>query len=143
MAPLFVPGPVDVDPEVLNAQTKAVLPHRSKEYEKIFHRAEGKMRPLFGTKYRVFITASSGSGLQEAAVRNLANQRVLACVNGAFSQRWFNVALSNGKNVDRVDAEWGQPITVEMVAEQLKKEDYEILTIVHNETSVGLENPVK
>lgn len=143
MAPMFVPGPVDVDPEVLDAQTKAVLPHRSKEYEKIFHRAEGKMRPLFGTKHRVFITASSGSGLQEAAVRNLANQRVLACVNGAFSQRWFNVALSNGKNVDRVDAEWGQPITVEMVAEQLKKGDYEILTIVHNETSVGLENPVE
>ena len=36
MAPMFVPGPVDVDPEVLAAQTQAMLPHRSKEFEAIF-----------------------------------------------------------------------------------------------------------
>lgn len=142
MAPMFVPGPVDVDPEVLQAQTKALLPHRSKEYEEIFHRAEGKLRPLFGTRHRAFITASSGTGLQEAAVRNLANERVLSCVNGAFSQRWHNVALTNGKQADAVETEWGQPISVEAVADQLKQKEYEILTIVHNETSVGLENPV-
>ena len=64
MAPLFVPGPVDVDHEVLAAQTQAMLPHRSAEFEEIFHRAEGKVRQLFFTESRVFITASSGTGLQ-------------------------------------------------------------------------------
>ncbi len=142
MAPMFVPGPVDVDPEVLETQTKALLPHRSKEYEEIFHRAEGKLRPLFGTEYRVFITASSGTGLQETAVRNLAAESVLSCVNGAFSQRWYDVAVANGKQVDRIDIDWGQPIRAEQVAAKLKEKDYEILTIVHNETSVGLQNPV-
>jgi aspartate aminotransferase-like enzyme len=142
MAPLFVPGPVDVDPEVLAAQTQAMLPHRSAEFEEIFHRAEGKARKLFFTQNRVFITASSGTGLQEAAVRNFANARLLSCANGAFGNRWYDVAISNGKQADKLDVEWGTPVTPELVAEALKGKDYEILTVVHNETSTGLENPV-
>jgi aspartate aminotransferase-like enzyme len=142
MAPLFVPGPVDVDPEVLDAQTQPMLPHRSAEFEEIFHRAEGKARKIFYTDHRVFITASSGTGLQEAAVRNFANARVLSCANGAFGNRWYDVAISNGKQADKLDVEWGTPITPELVAEAINNKDYEILTVVHNETSTGLENPV-
>jgi aspartate aminotransferase-like enzyme len=142
MAPLFVPGPVDVDPEVLAAQTQAMLPHRSAEFEEIFHRAEGKARRLFLTENRILITASSGTGLQEAAVRNFAQKRVLNCINGAFGSRWHDVSLSNGKQADKLETPWDQPITAELVRAALKKQDYEILTVVHNETSTGLENPI-
>ncbi len=143
MSPMFVPGPVDVAEDVLQAQTHPMIPHRSAEFETVFHRSEQKARQLFFTKYRVFITASSGTGLQEAAVRNLAKEKVLACVNGAFGKRWAEVAETNGKTVTRLEIEWGQPITPEAVAEALKKDHYEIITVVHNETSVGLENPIK
>lgn len=143
MPPMFVPGPVDVDPEVLAAQAQPMLPHRSKEFETIFQRVSIKARQLFYTQYRVFITASSGSGLQEAAVRNFAREKVLACVNGAFSKRWHEVALANGKQADLLEFPWNQPISPEAVAESLKREAYEIITIVHNETSTGVENPVK
>lgn len=142
MAPLFVPGPVDVDPEVLNAQTRPMLPHRSQEFEEVFHRAEKKSRQLFGTQNRVFLCASSGTGLQEAAVRNFANTNILACVNGAFGDRWFAVAQSNGKSVEKLEFEWGQPVTPDVVADALRKTNYEIVTVVHNETSTGLQNPV-
>ncbi len=142
MAPMFVPGPVDVDPEVLNAQTRPMLPHRSAAYEEIFHRADEKARKLFGTQKRVFISTSSGTGLQEAAVRNFARSSVLSCSNGAFGDRWHSVAESNGKAVDKLEVPWGQPITPEAVAEALRQKEYEILTVVHNETSTGLQNPV-
>ncbi len=143
MAPMFVPGPVDVAEDVLQAQARPILPHRSPEFEEIFHRAEKKARKLFLTEHRVFITASSGTGLQEAAVRNLARSKVLACINGAFGKRWAEVAETNGKDVTRLEVEWGKPITAEVVADALKKDHYEIITIVHNETSVGLENPIQ
>lgn len=143
MSPLFVPGPVDVDPEVLNAQTQAMLPHRTAEFEEIFHRAEGKARKLFYTRNRVFITASSGTGLQEAAVRNFANSQVLNCTNGAFGNRWHDVSTSNGKQADKLDFTWGEPVTPELVADALNVKDYDILTVVHNETSTGLQNPVR
>jgi len=143
MSHMFVPGPVDVDPEVLAVQTRPMLPHRSKEFEAIFQRASEKARELFFTQYRVFLMTSSGSGLQEAAVRNFAKESVLACVNGAFAERWYKVAQANGKQVDLVEVEWNRPIDPQQVAEALKRKHYEVLTIVHNETSTGLQNPVK
>lgn len=116
MSPMFIPGPVDVADEVLAAQTQPMLPHRSAEFEAVFHCAEEKARRLFFTQSRVFLLASSGTGCQEAAVRNLAGGKVLACVNGAFGQRWHDVAVSNGKQVDKLETDWKQPVTPELVA---------------------------
>jgi aspartate aminotransferase-like enzyme len=143
MSPMFVPGPVDVDPDVLAAQTRPMLPHRSKEFEAIFHKVEEQTRRLFLTKQRVFITASSGSGLQEAAVRNFAEQRLLCCVNGAFASRWYDVAVANGKQAEMLEFPWEEPVSPEAVADALKGKGYEAVTIVHNETSTGLENPIR
>jgi predicted phosphoserine aminotransferase len=143
MANLFVPGPVDVNAEVMAAQTQPMLPHRSAEFEEIFHRAENNARKIFKTQSRVFLTASSGTGLHEAAVRNLANSKTLACVNGAFGSRWQAVAESNGKLVDIVESDWQAPLSAQAIAEALGKQDYEILILVHNETSTGLVNPIE
>ena len=143
MSRMFVPGPVDVDPEILAAQTQPMLPHRSKEFEAIFQRASDKARQLFYTHSRVLIFTASGSGLHEAAVRNLAQESVLACVNGAFAQRWYDVSVANGKATDRLESLWDQPVTPEQVRAALRQKHYEIITIVHNETSTGLQNPVK
>lgn len=143
MSPLFIPGPVDVDPEVLSAQSQAMLPHRSQEFESIYRRARENARQLFDTESRVFVVTCSGTGLQEAAIRNLTKQTVLSCVNGAFSQRWYEVAKTNGKQADRLEVEWGQPITPQIVAEALKRKEYDLITLVHNETSTGVQNPIQ
>ncbi len=143
--PMFVPGPVDVAAEVAAAQTQPMLPHRSKEFEAIFHRAEGKLRQVFMTQSRVLITASSGTGLHEAAVRNFVPEdgRALFCTNGAFANRWYEVGVANGKPSDKLETEWSHPITAELVADALKKQHYDMVAVVHNETSTGLMNPVK
>lgn len=143
MAPMFVPGPVDVNQAVLDAQAQQMIPHRSKEFEEIFHRAEGKTRKLFKTDSRVFIGASSGTGMQEAAVRNFVSGKMLSCVNGGFGKRWYDVAVTNGKQVDILETDWQEPITPELVAEAVSGQDYDIVAVVHNETSTGLMNPVK
>jgi len=140
---MFVPGPVDVDDEVLQAQAQPMLPHRSKEFEQIFRRASEKAQGLFFTQYRVFLTASSGTGLQEAAIRNFVDRKMLSCVNGAFADRWYEVAVSNGKEVEKLAFEWDQPVDPDRVAAAVKTGGFEALTIVHNETSTGMQNPVK
>jgi aspartate aminotransferase-like enzyme len=143
MAPMFVPGPVDVAPEVLAAQARPMMPHRSKDFEAIFHRTEEKAQKLFCTQYRVFQGTSSGSGMQEAGIRNFAQETVLSCVNGAFSNRWYDVAVSNGKQADVLEVDWGEAITPDLLAVALKHKHYEVVTIVHNETSTGVENPIQ
>jgi predicted phosphoserine aminotransferase len=143
MPRMFVPGPVDVDDEVLRAQAQPMLPHRSREFETIFWRASEKAKQLFFTSSRVFLTASSGTGLQEAAVRNLVEHRLLSCVNGAFAERWYQVALANGKEVEKLEFAWDQPVDPERVAAAVKGGKHEAASIVHNETSTGLQNPVR
>jgi len=143
MPRMFVPGPVDVDEEVLKAQAQSMMPHRSKEFETIFRASSEKAQNLFYTRFRVFLTASSGTGLQEAAIRNFVDRKVLSCVNGAFADRWYEVALSNGKEVEKLEFAWDEPVNPERVAAAVKKGGHEAVTIVHNETSTGLQNPVK
>lgn len=143
MSHMFVPGPVDVAPEVLAAQAKPMLPHRSKDFEELFRRNEERAKQLFYTQYRIFQGACSGSGMQEAGIRNFVQQDVLSCVNGAFAQRWNDVAIANGKQADKLEVEFGEAITPEMLRDALKKKHYEAVTIVHNETSTGVQNPVQ
>jgi aspartate aminotransferase-like enzyme len=143
MSHMFVPGPVDVAPDVLAAQTRPMLPHRSKDFEEIFRRNEERAKQLFYTQYRIFQGACSGSGMQEAGIRNFVQQDVLSCVNGAFAQRWYDVAVANGKQADKLEVEFGEAITPDLLRDALKKKHYEAVSIVHNETSTGVENPIK
>jgi len=143
MSHMFVPGPVDVAPEILVEMTKPMLPHRSKEYEAIHRSAGEKAQKVFYTQYRVLIGTHSGSGMQEAAMRNLVSKEVLCCINGAFSQRWYDMAVSNGKTADRLEAEWGRAISADQLRDAIKKKHYEAVSIVHNETSTGVENPLE
>lgn len=143
MARLFIPGPTDVHPDVLAAQNQLMIGHRSKDFEELFARIQPKLRQVFFAHSRVYISTSSGTGLQEAAIRNCVARRVLCCVNGSFSERWFDVAVANGKEVTRLDAEWGRAIKPAAIETALAKDDFDAITIVHNETSTGVASPIK
>lgn len=142
MARLFIPGPTDVAPEILQSQARPMIGHRSEPCDDLIRRIQPRLRQVLATRHRVFVTASSGSGLQEAAVRNLVTDRLLCCVCGAFGERWYDVARGNGIAVDRLDAEWGEPNRPEPIEAALRARRYDALAIVHNETSTGIENPV-
>ena len=139
---LFIPGPTEVRPEILDAQTQWMVGHRMPEAVELVGRVEEKLKEVFFTDQRVFIVASSGTGLQEAAIRNCVGQRVLNCVNGAFAERWREVTEANGKANEVLEVEWGQPIRPEEVAARLAQGGFDALTVVHNETSTGVVSPI-
>jgi predicted phosphoserine aminotransferase len=142
---LVIPGPVEVRPEILDAQTEWMIGHRSTAFADLFARLQTKLKQAFLTQYRVFVQGSSGTGLWEGASRNCIRDeaRVLHLVGGAFSERWAEISQVNGKQVDVIAVEWGQAHTPEMVEQALKKQVYDAVCIVHNETSTGVTNPVK
>jgi aspartate aminotransferase-like enzyme len=101
------------------------------------------LKQLFFTEQRVYISVSSGSGMQEAAIRNGVNKRVVNFVAGAFGDRWNQVSKGCGKEAIRVDVEWGKAVKPETVDEILQQhDDVEAITIVHNETSTGVASPL-
>ena len=141
---LYIPGPTEVAPEVLQAQTRPMVGHRSQEFADLFYHILTRLKQVLMTDQHVYITASSGTGLQEAAVRNAVrpDRKVLNMVAGAFADRWNKVSVSNGKDAVRVDIEWGQPIRPEDVDRVLAAGGFDAVTIVHNETSTGVMSDV-
>ncbi len=137
---LFIPGPTEVAPEVLAAQTRAMVGHRSQDFADLFYHILPRLKQVLLTEQHVYITASSGTGLQETAIRNAVRpgRKVLNMVAGAFADRWHQVSVSNGKDAVRVDIEWGQPIRPEDVDVALAAGGFDAVTIVHNETSTAV-----
>jgi predicted phosphoserine aminotransferase len=120
-----------------------MIGHRTAEFESLFAACEEKLKQLFFTEQRVYVSASSGSGLQEAAIRNGVHKRVVNFVAGAFASRWHQVSQGCGKEAIKVDVEWGQAVKPETVDEALQQYDHvEAITIVHNETSTGVAAPL-
>jgi aspartate aminotransferase-like enzyme len=142
MAKLFIPGPTDVDPDVLAAQTESMIGHRSQEFQALYSRIQPRLQAIFRTDSPVYLAASSGSGLWEGALRSVVGGRLLVCVCGAFGKRWTDVAAANGMTFDQLDAEWGQPNLPDAVLDAIASSEYDTLAIVHNETSTGVENPI-
>jgi aspartate aminotransferase-like enzyme len=140
---LFIPGPTHVRDEILQAQTAPMLGHRSSEYSDLQLDVTPKLQEMLYTQQRVYLYASSSTGMMEGSVRQASNKRILNTVCGAFSKRWFQITAANGVPCDKVEVPMGQAITPELVDEALSKADYDALTVVMNETSTGLMNPVK
>ena len=140
---LFIPGPTEVRPEILDAQAQWMIGHRMPECADLIGNILPKLSKVFFTEQTVLISASSGTGLWEAAVRNCVGKKVLTCVNGAFASRFSDVAELNGKNMEVLSVPWGQPILPEQVVERLSTGEFDAVTIVHNETSTGVTSPIQ
>ena len=120
-----------------------MIGHRMPECLDLVGQIKPKLAQVFFTEQTVLITASSGTGLWEAAARNLVNKKVLTCVNGAFAERFSDVAEMNGKAIEVLSAPWGQPILPEAVVERLATGEFDAVSIVHNETSTGVTSPIR
>ena len=141
-----MPGPTDVHPATLAAQAAPMIGHRSDELESLFGKCSEQLQKLYHTEARVFTVAASGSGLQEAAIRNAVSGRVINFVNGAFSQRWHDVSVGCGKEAIAVEVPWCTAVKPAQVEEALRDAiaggAVDAITVVHNETSTGVASPV-
>jgi len=63
-------------------------------------------------------------------------------MNGAFSDKWFDVSKRCGKDAEALQVPWGSPIRAEAVDKKLATGQFDALTMIHNETSTGTMSPV-
>jgi aspartate aminotransferase-like enzyme len=139
----FLPGPTEVREDVMAAMMRPMIPHRGREFEQLFERLQQGLRPVFKTNRPVYISASSATGMMEAAIRCAPPGRILCLVNGAFSERFAHIASMCGRDVDRYDVAWGQIHTIPQLEERLSIRKYSAITVVHSETSTGALNDVR
>lgn len=140
---LFIPGPVDVRPEVLEAMSQPMIGHRTKDATAIQERISKNMQKILSTENTILLSTSSGTGMMEALIRNSTKKKAAVFSVGAFGKRWYELAVGNNVAADLFESAPGEPTTPEMVKEAIASGEYDVVTVTHNETSSGIMNPVE
>ena len=139
---LHIPGPVEVSEKTFKAFCSPMIGHRGQGFKDLYAKIQPQLQQLFYTKQLVYLSTSSAWGVMEGAVRNLVQKKVLNCMCGAFSDKWFDVSKKCGKQAEALQVEWGSPIRAEAVDKKLATGEFDALTLIHNETSTGVMSPV-
>ena len=139
---LFTPGPVEVSEKTLAAFSRPMIGHRGEDFKTLYRSIHPRLQELFGTSQPVFLSTSSAWGVMEGAIRNLVRQRLLCCMCGAFSDKWLEVARRCGKEAEPLQVEWGQAIDHQALDARLATGKFDSVTLIHNETSTGVMNPL-
>ena len=134
---LFIPGPVAVSEKTLRAMSQPMIGHRSTDFVALYNSMQPELQALCYTQDPVYLATCSAWGVMEGALRNVVKKKVLNCMNGAFSDKWYDVALRCGKQATALKFEWGQPVDPAAVRRELATGAYDALTLIHNETSCG------
>jgi alanine-glyoxylate transaminase/serine-glyoxylate transaminase/serine-pyruvate transaminase len=92
----------------------------------------------------VLAVSGTGTSAMEAAAANVTTfgKRALVIVTGYFGDRLAQMLARYGADVERLDAEWGRAVDPAQVAAALERSRFDIVGIVHAETSTGVLNPV-
>jgi len=139
---LHIPGPVEVSEKTFRALCSPMIGHRGQGFKDLYARIQPQLQTLLATKQLVYLSTSSAWGVMEGALRNLVSKKVLNCMKGAFSDKWFDVAQRCGKQAEALQVPWGSPIQPEAIDAKLSTGQFDALTLIHNETSTGTMSPL-
>jgi aspartate aminotransferase-like enzyme len=139
---LHIPGPVEVSETTFKAFCSPMMGHRGQGYKDLVAKIQPQLQQLLYTRQLAYLSTSSAWGVMEGAIRNLVQKKVLNCMCGAFSDKWFDVSKKCGKQADALQVDWGSPIRAEAIDRKLATGEFDALTLIHNETSTGTMSPL-
>ncbi|MDR2982433.1 MAG: alanine--glyoxylate aminotransferase family protein [Puniceicoccales bacterium] len=139
---LYIPGPINVSEDTFRAMTQGMVGHRSKDFVALYESIQPGLQRMMETSDPVYLSTSSSWGVMEGSIRNVVAKKVLCCMNGAFSDKWLDVAKRCGKQAGALQFDWGKPVCPEAVRQELSTGAYDAITIIHSETSTGTLSPL-
>src|SRR5688572_22607360 len=139
---LHIPGPVEVIDKTFQAFRSPMIGHRGQGFKDLYAKMQPQLQKLLYTKQLVYLSTSSAWGVMEGAIRNVVSKKVLNCMCGAFSDKWFDVSKKCGKEAEALQVDWGSPIRAEAIDKKLSSGQFDALTLIHNETSTGTMSPL-
>jgi len=140
-ARLFTPGPTAVPAEVLEAQSRPLIHHRTPAFREALASVTDGLQTIMKTRNPVVVMAASGTGGMDAIVANITRpgDTVIVTEIGKFSERWSEIARAYGVNVVPVEAAWGTPVEPDGVEKAFASHpDAAVLLTTHSETSTGV-----
>lgn len=145
---LMIPGPTPVPEAALLALAKHPIGHRTSEFSNLLAEVTQNLKWLHQTQSDVLMLTASGTGAVEAGMINFLSpgDRILVGCNGKFGDRWAEVGAAYNLQVEKITAEWGQPLDTQLFAEKLQadpEKQIKAVVITHSETSTGVLNDLQ
>jgi aspartate aminotransferase-like enzyme len=138
----FLPGPVEIHPDILAALQRPMLSPWSDEARAFLERLQPDLQRLFRTAQPVLLAATTSTGLLEAVIRSAVPRRGMAVCGGFFGDRLAETLAVCGREVVRVHVPPGRALEPEQLEQFLGGPTVDAILLVHSETSTGALAPL-
>ena len=138
---LMIPGPIEFEPDVLQAMSMATTSHVAPDFIEAFGNSLELMREVWKSPAgQPFIVAGTGTLAMDMAIVNLIEpaDNVLVISSGYFGERFEDILSRYGANTTVLEAGVGETVSLEAIEEALKTKPYKALTMTHVDTSTGV-----
>jgi 2-aminoethylphosphonate-pyruvate transaminase len=144
---LLCPGPVRVSPAVKRALAHEDIGHRESEFVEVLTRTRQKLLQVYGvgsrSGYTDVILTGSGTAANEAVISSYCpGRRTLVLMNGEFGARLLDLCRCHAIDMTALDFGWTMPYRLDQIDATLASGNYDVVLMVHHETSTGMLNPV-
>jgi alanine-glyoxylate transaminase/serine-glyoxylate transaminase/serine-pyruvate transaminase len=143
---LMIPGPIELDPEVLRALARPQLGHMDAEVARAFGRVLARAREVFlAPSAQPFVIAGSGTLAMEIAVANVIDpgDRAVVVNTGYFGDRMRAILERLGARVEEVRAPLGEVPDPAAIERAVARAPTRVVTVTHVDTSTGVRAPVE
>jgi alanine-glyoxylate transaminase / serine-glyoxylate transaminase / serine-pyruvate transaminase len=143
---LMIPGPIEFEPEVMQAMAIPTPSHVDPDFIETFGHALEMMRAVWlCPSGQPFIIAGTGTLAMDMAGANLIENgdNALVISTGYFGERYAELLKRYGANVDILKAPLGDIVPLEQVEAQLRQKKYKLMTFTHVDTSTAVLNDAK
>lgn len=145
MTLLMGPGPINVDPRVLQAMSTQVIGQFQAEMTAVMDETMRLYRDVFRTtnEQTLLVDGTSRAGIEAALVSVLEpGDRVLVPVFGRFGHLLVEIAERCGAKVDIVERPWGEVFTPEEIEDAVRSTRPRLVAAVHGDTSTTMAQPL-
>ncbi|PJF39290.1 MAG: hypothetical protein CUN54_09035, partial [Phototrophicales bacterium] len=143
---LMIPGPVELEAEVLELMGKPNVPHYGDEWLKAHTETVDMLRRIFQTSGKIFLMPGSGSTGLDAAVHSLFSpgEHVVVGNNGFFGARLTEILEANGAIPISIHVDADTPLDAAAFDAVLRGNPNIVgIAAVHLETSTAVLNPAQ
>nr|XP_027204239.1 serine--pyruvate aminotransferase, mitochondrial-like [Dermatophagoides pteronyssinus] len=138
---LMIPGPTNLNPNVLQSLSKPLLSHTDPQFYELLDQIQNGIRYLFQTNnpYTFAITGSATIAM-ETAICNLLlpGQTLLSLVHGYWGNRVATMGSRLGYNTNIIqNNKFGENFTLIQIENALRKYRPSVMYVCHGDSSLG------
>lgn len=142
---IMTPGPVEVDPRVLQAMSTPILGQFDPAFTEIMNEVMDMLRIVFQTKnkWAFPIDGTSRAGTEALLCSVIEpGDRVLVPIFGRFGHLLVEICERCGADVYTMETTWGTVFEEKEIIEKINEIEPKIVAVVHGETSTGCMQPL-